>query len=154
MKLYLVHHGEAVAEEQDPQRPLTPKGRADARKVAAFAVQRAGVRFDRVMHSGKLRARQTAEAWLEALPEARLVIDERLIPSGDPLALEDDIARAQHDLLLVGHLPFLRQLTAYLVCGDMNRSVLAYPSGGAVCLEQSADGAWSIRWIIAPDLLS
>lgn len=153
MKLYLVHHGDAVPEEQDPQRPLTLRGRADARRVAAFAVAHAGVRVDRIVHSEKLRARQTAEAWLEALPEARLVIDGRLNPSTDPLTLLDDIAQAKDDMLLVGHLPFLRQLTAYLVCGDVNRSVLTYPSGGAVCLERSAGGAWSILWIIAPDLL-
>src|SRR5712691_4350985 len=138
MGLYLVHHGEAVPEEKDPQRPLTPKGRADARKVAAFAVQRTRARVDRVMHSEKLRARQTAEAWIEVLPEARFVVDERLNPSSDPLALADDIVRAESDLLLVGHLPFLRQLVAYLVAGDANRPVLTYPSGGAICLERSA----------------
>ncbi len=154
MRLCLVHHGEAVPEEQDPKRPLTQKGRADARKVAAFAVQRAGVRVDRIVHSEKLRARQTAEAWLEVLPKARLVVDARLNPSSDPPALADDIARAKDDMLLVGHLPHLRQLTAYLVCGDENRSVLTFPGGGAVCLERSADGAWSIIWIIAPNLLS
>lgn len=153
MKLYLVHHGEAVPDERDPQRPLTPRGQADARRVAAFAVKRAGVRIDRMFHSEKLRARQTAEAWLEALPEARLVIDQRLNPSTDPLALADDIAQAKDDMLLVGHLPFLRQLTAYLVCGDVNRPVLTYPSGGVVCLERSAEGTWSIRWIIAPELI-
>ncbi len=153
MKLYLVHHGEAVAEEQDPQRPLTPKGRADARRVAAFAVERAGVRIDRIIHSEKLRARQTAEAWLDALPEARLVIDRRLNPSTDPVALADDIVRTKDDMLLVGHLPFLRQLTAYLACEDVNRPVLTFPGGGAVCLERSADGAWSIIWIIAPELI-
>jgi len=153
MRLYLVHHGEAISEQHDPQRPLTLNGRADARKVAAFAAQRAGARVDRVVHSEKLRARQTAEAWIEVLPEARLVVDERLNPSSDPLALVDDIARTEDDLLLVGHLPFLRQLIAYLVAGDANRPVLTYPSGGAVCLERSADGAWSIAWMIAPELI-
>src|SRR2546422_9519487 len=153
MRLYLVHHGEAISEQQDPQRPLTPKGRADARRVAAFAVQRTRALVDRILHSEKLRARQTAEAWIEVLPEARLVVDERLNPSSDPLALVDDIARTEDDLLLVGHLPFLRQLIAYLVAGDANRPVLTYPSGGAVCLERSADGAWSIAWMIAPELI-
>ena len=153
MRLYLVHHGEAISEQHDPQRPLTLNGRADARKVAAFAAQRAGARVDRVVHSEKMRAWQTAEAWIEVLPEARLVVDERLNPSSDPLALVDDIARTEDDLLLVGHLPFLRQLIAYLVAGDANRPVLTYPSGGAICLERSADGAWSIVWTIAPELI-
>ena len=153
MRLYLVHHGEAVPAEEDPRRPLTPRGRADARKVATFAVQRAGARVARVIHSDKLRARQTAEAWIEELPEVHLVVDERLNPSSDPLALADDIVRAEDDLLLVGHLPFLRQLVAYLVAGDANRPVLTYPGGGAVCLERSADGAWSIVWTIAPELI-
>ena len=60
MKLYLVQHGEACAEDVDPERPLTAQGRADVERLAAF-LQQAGIQVGRVIHSGKLRAEQTAE---------------------------------------------------------------------------------------------
>ena len=60
MKLYLVQHGEACAKDVDPDRPLTDAGKADVERLAAFLGQ-VGIRVDRVIHSGKLRAVQTAE---------------------------------------------------------------------------------------------
>lgn len=60
MKLYLVQHGEASAKTVDPERPLTELGRTDVEQLARFLGE-AGVRIERVMHSGKLRAVQTAE---------------------------------------------------------------------------------------------
>ena len=59
MKLYLVQHGEAHAKNVDPERPLTERGHGDVARLAAF-LSRAGVRVERVIHSGKLRAEQTA----------------------------------------------------------------------------------------------
>lgn len=153
MRVYLVHHGEAVPEEQDPKRPLTAKGRTDARKVARFAVKRTGVSVGRIVHSEKLRAQQTAEVWRGVLPTAAVEVDLRLNPPADPLALAADLARATEDMLLVGHLPFLRQLASALVCGDYQRPVLAFPNGGVVCVVRGEDSTWSILWMLAPDLL-
>ena len=66
--LYLVQHGEATKETEDPARPLTEHGRQEVVKVArALARVRLGVSV--IAHSGKLRARQTAE--LLAPPEPR-----------------------------------------------------------------------------------
>ena len=58
-----------LPKEVDPDRPLSDQGWEDIRNTAAFA-SRAGVRVDTVWHSGKTRARQTAQALAEAL-EAR-----------------------------------------------------------------------------------
>ena len=33
MRLYLVQHGEAKSEEEDPDRPLTDRGASDVRRV-------------------------------------------------------------------------------------------------------------------------
>ena len=61
MNLFLVHHGDAVGPEIDPQRPLSAVGRANVDRLATLAAAR-GARPSVVWHSGKLRARQTAEA--------------------------------------------------------------------------------------------
>ena len=36
MQLYLIRHAHALAEEIDPDRPLSPKGRAQIKKLARF----------------------------------------------------------------------------------------------------------------------
>ena len=60
MKLYLVRHGEALSEHVARERPLSDKGKRDAAAMAAF-LGRAGIRVAEVQHSGKARARETAE---------------------------------------------------------------------------------------------
>jgi phosphohistidine phosphatase len=48
MKLYLVQHGEAKREEEDPSRSLTENGRIEVERVAGF-LMRAGVKVDRIL---------------------------------------------------------------------------------------------------------
>ncbi|MDR7401295.1 MAG: histidine phosphatase family protein [Armatimonadota bacterium] len=152
MNLYLVHHAEAVPEERDPARPLTERGWAQARSVARQAVTRAGARPLRIVHSEKLRAAQTAQAWREVLPEVEVTADARLNPSADPGSLVPALAEEGHDLALVGHQPFLNRLAALLLCEDAGRPVLALPAAGVACLERGPHGEWTVRWAIGPDL--
>ena len=60
MDLYLMQHGQATTETEDPERPLTDAGRAAVQRVAKRA-RAAGVRISGCVHSGKLRAEQTAQ---------------------------------------------------------------------------------------------
>ena len=60
MDLYLMQHGQATTETEDPERPLTDAGRAAVRRVAKRA-RAADVRISGCLHSGKLRAEQTAQ---------------------------------------------------------------------------------------------
>jgi len=61
MRLYLVQHGKAKSKDEDPDRPLTDQGRNDIKKVAVFLAENAGLKVTSIYHSGKTRARQTAE---------------------------------------------------------------------------------------------
>src|SRR5258705_9631554 len=60
MDLYLMEHGQATTETEDPERPLTDAGRAAVQRVAKRA-RAADVRISGCLHSGKLRAQQTAQ---------------------------------------------------------------------------------------------
>ena len=66
-RLILIQHAEAVEEEVDVTRPISDKGREDARKMAKYMAGSNlkftpdGARVDTLLHSGKLRAEQTAE---------------------------------------------------------------------------------------------
>ena len=55
-----MQHGESKSKDEDPARPLTDDGRKSVENVGAH-LARLGITFDRVFHSGKLRAQQTAE---------------------------------------------------------------------------------------------
>ena len=65
MRLYLVQHGDAVPERLDPERPLSAAGRREVEAVARLLAG-AGARVAHVVHSGKLRAQQTAELLVSA----------------------------------------------------------------------------------------
>jgi len=72
MAVYLMQHGEATTEAENAARPLTETGRAVVERVAARA-NAADVRIDRCVHSGKLRAEQTADVLLGALESERII---------------------------------------------------------------------------------
>ncbi len=84
MFLYLVQHGEAKKEAEDPERSLTDKGIEDVRKVAAF-VKKSGIHISEIFHSAKQRARQTAQLFAEQLkPERGIDQSDNLLPMDDP----------------------------------------------------------------------
>ena len=153
MKLYLVQHGEACAKEVDPERPLTEQGQADVERVAAFLKQ-ANVNVERVLHSGKRRAQQTAECLAKVIvPDSDLETSAVINPNDDPNALDWPSACGHRDTLLVSHLPFLSKLVSHLSTGDENQLMTAYTPGSVVCLELIEDTHWQINWMIRPELL-
>ncbi len=153
MKLYLVQHGEACAEDVDPERPLTAQGRADVERLAAF-LQQAGIQVGRVIHSGKLRAAQTAACLAGAIaPGVTPETGSHLNPNDEPKDFDWQTASQNQDTLIAGHLPFLARLVAYLVTGDDRQAITAYRPGSIVCLEQTDAAPWQIAWMIRPELL-
>lgn len=84
MFLYLVQHGEAKREDEDPARGLSKKGRDDALKVAAF-VERMKIPVTRILHSNKARAQQTAQILAGLLkPKKGVSETDGLAPMDDP----------------------------------------------------------------------
>jgi len=153
MKLYLVQHGAALAKEADPQRPLSETGREDVRALAGF-LKGAGVQVERVWHSGKLRAEQTAQLLAKAvLPRGRIEKVGGIGPEDDVAGFVSDADVWEHDTLVVGHLPFLSRLTARLVAGDAERDILAFQPGSLVSLERREADRWVVLWMLRPELL-
>jgi phosphohistidine phosphatase len=153
MKLYLVQHGEACAKDVNPDRPLTDQGTADVDRLAAF-LKRAGVRVERVIHSGKLRAAQTAERLANALaPGVELESSGIINPNDNPQAFDWQSGSWDRDTLVVGHLPFMAKLVSHLLIEDEDRRITAWQPGSVVCLERSNDAHWQINWMIRPELV-
>ena len=153
MKLYLVQHGEACAKKTNPDRPLTDRGKLDIDRLAEFLKQ-AGIRVERVIHSGKLRAAQTAECLADAVaPGVEPETSDAINPNDDPGAFDWQSDGRDRDTLVVGHLPFMAKLVAHLVIENENRPITAYQPGSMVCLERENGSHWQINWMIRPQLL-
>ena len=153
MKLYLVQHGKACSKEVDPERSLTDEGKRDIDRLAAFLKQ-AGIQVGRVIHSGKLRAKQTAEQLANAIALGVELETSGLInPNDNPKAFDWQSESWNRDALIVGHLPFMAKLVSHLLIEDENRLITAYQPGSVVCLEHNNDAHWQINWMIRPELL-
>lgn len=154
MKLYLVQHGDAVSKDRDPDRPLSDKGLDDVRKIA-FWLGGLDLHVRRVLHSGKTRARQTAELFAGEIASDWEIEAIAGIDPMDPIEPFMSMLEAwTEDVLVVGHLPFMAKLVSRLVCEGATRPVVAYQPGSVVCLGKEADDRWVIVWMMRPELLS
>jgi phosphohistidine phosphatase len=153
MKLYLVQHAKAASKQADPERLLTEDGRRDIQKVAAF-IKPLNLSVDYLWHSGKKRAAQTADALAEVVEvRAETTARDGLAPNDDVTVIKNEIEAAQHDIMLVGHLPFLSKLTSLLLTGSESASAVAFKNAGIICLDYFDDNQWQLDWMIIPELL-
>lgn len=153
MKLYLVHHGDALPREQDPERPLSPKGTADLERMGIF-LSRNHVVVERVLHSDKRRAIQTARI-LAARLAPELTLETRAgIQPDDPIdALAAEIPGWQRSTLVAGHGPFFSRLIPRLTTGSASPEWAATVPGTVFCLEPGEGTLFRLCWMVRPDLL-
>ncbi len=135
MEIWILRH--AKAEDGGPATPdktraLTPDAR-NRMSSAARAIARLNPRFDAILTSPLLRARQTAEPVARALgQEDSLIESEALSPVADPKEILREIeSRRLTRALVVGHMPHLGKLLGYLLTGrsdapiEINKGSLA-----------------------------
>ena len=152
MALYLVQHGKSLPKDQDPEKGLSQEGKAEVAKIAETA-KFYEIHVSRIIHSGKTRARQTAQIMASVLKPG-LEIEEA--PGLKPL---DDVAAysknldPEADVMLVGHLPFMEKLTSYLVIGSDEKPIFKFQNGGIVCLDKGQDEkSWIVKWSLSPNI--
>ena len=152
MALYLVQHGQCHAKDSDPSKGLTEEGRAAATRIAGVA-KGYRVPVSCILHSGKKRARQTAEIFEAALaPPDGLLAKSGLNPLDDVTALAG-LIDSKENLMLVGHLPFLSRLTSLLTTGATDFNVFKFQNSGIVCLDKDPDNTlWHIRFTLLPHI--
>jgi phosphohistidine phosphatase len=146
LRLYLAHHGDAVGPEVDPRRPLSAVGRASVDRLAKLAAAR-GAKPAVVWHSGKLRARQTAEAlWRTCNALAEFSATKDLQPDDPPTWIRDRLRGETRDILIAGHFPHLPRLLTVLL-GTIDGLPREFPAHGIVALETTDEG-WTELWRI------
>ena len=153
MEVYLVQHGEAYRKEENPERPLTEKGKDDVRKVAAF-LSKYRVRENQIRHSGKKRAEETALILGEYLsPPAGVRVTQGLTPNDDITPVAETLRLETEPVMIVSHLPFLIRLASSLITGSEEKAVVQFRMGGCIRLAKG-NGKWSLEWAVTPDLIS
>ena len=156
MRLYLVQHAQAKQKEEDPARSVSEKGKKDIRKMAGYLNDHVNIHIGAIFHSGKTRAKQTAQALAEALsPPQGIREAEGLDPLADVEVWAKRLASGEVDeeTMLVGHLPHLARLASRLVCGNDKQEVVSFRQGGVVCLERGEEGGWTVSWMQIPELV-
>ena len=160
MNLFLLRHGLAVENltagiERDADRPLTPKGERRLGQIAD-ALEAMGLKFDLLLSSPYVRARQTAEIVADSLGlKKKLHFSEDLVPGGDARVLIAALNRREprpENILLVGHEPFLSELIATLTSGDARVSI-DFRKGGLCKLEIETlryGRCATLAWLLTP----
>ncbi len=145
----MVQHGKAFSEQEDPERKLTPDGISETEKVSKFLAS-AGIKVREIIHSGKTRARQTAEIfsqYLKAPSHAR----DGLNPNDAPEIWFKRLEEID-DIVLVGHLPHLSKLTSLLIFGSAEKEIVKFRYSSPLCLVRQEKN-WSIMWYITPEII-
>ncbi len=147
--LFLVRHGEALPESRDSLRPLSPQGIRELEKSAKYVAAQ-DIQIDEILHSNKLRARQTAEILSKHIHTTRGLREAGgLGPMDDPQLWLDELTVSKDKLMLVGHLPFMSRLASLLLTGRMNLGcVVFYP--GTIAAFRNSGGDWAVEWVMPP----
>ncbi len=151
MKLYLMQHGEAKSEAEDPERSLTVRGEDETRKISG-AAKRLDIRPSRIYHSGKKRAEQTAAIVAKALGLSAQ-LGQGLNPNDDVRPWVEWISKEAEDLMIVGHLPFLERLASFLVCGGEGARAVLFRYSAILCLDRTEPGRWAVDWLLKPEMV-
>ena len=152
MALFLVQHGKSLSKDKDPEQGLSREGILGVEQIAKVA-KGYGVQVSCIIHSGKKRARQTADIFASSLePVDGVQESSGLKPLDDVSAFAGKI-NSEDNIMLVGHLPFMERLTSHLITGSTDKPVFKFQNGGIVCLNTDPDShSWLISWALMPKI--
>jgi phosphohistidine phosphatase len=147
--IYLVRHADAVSDEEDPNRPLSEKGRAQMARVCTILRTIPLFQPDEIWHSPLERSRETAECLSRDLKlSAPVVLKAGLEPDDDPSRNAALLTAEKRNIAVVGHEPHLGILTSLMVHGPV-RSGGFFPFPKAAVLLLTRNGArWHSEWLV------
>jgi phosphohistidine phosphatase len=142
-----------MTEEQNPQRPLSDAGREHVEKVAGL-VARLGLGLEEVRHSGKERARETAEIFAarNGVATEHVIEVQGLKPKDDVVPVVDELETGRRSVALVGHLPLMGLLASRLLSGDEARLQCRFGDAGCMVVVRAQEG-WQLEELVNHDLV-
>ncbi len=155
MALFLVQHGLSAPKDIDPEKGLSDFGREETNRIAQVA-KMYKIPVQKIVHSGKNRAEQTASVFHEALTlETPMEKISGIQPMDDSRSFAATI-NPKENLMVVGHMPFMERLVSFLTTGTENCRVFKFQNSGIVCLDmergEDNEADWFIKWTLNPNI--
>ncbi len=146
MNIYIVQHG--LSEKGSSGKKVLTKDGIEKVELIAGVAAGYGVKIDKIIHSGKIRAKQTAELISKKFGNVQFKESTGLKPLDSVENFRDKI---EANLMIVGHLPYLNRLVSYLVTGNIDKKIFDLQNGGILCLNND-EGEWVIKWGFMPKI--
>lgn len=153
MRLYFLRHTDAAygSLTPDAERPLSPKGIAQAETIAGI-LPRLNLQITDVLTSTYLRAKQTAEIVSAPSQLKAPHFTSYLTPDSEPADLFDELRHYSRDshLLLVSHEPFLSTCIGSLILFN-SFPKMGIGKGALACVQvggQPQSGAGVLLWLL------
>jgi phosphohistidine phosphatase len=149
-RLYLLRHAKSSWDDPtlpDRERPLAPRGRRAATRVADY-LERERIVPELVLCSSAVRTVQTLELLRPALGSETTVVVEDELYAASSDALLERVRRVSDEVMsamLIGHNPGLRQLALDLASrgADLQRLEAKLPTAALATLAVADDAGWS-----------
>ncbi len=153
LKVVLVRHGESTSTMENPQRPLAITGRQHAEQMASW-LHGGGYDVEKIVHSSKLRARQTAKIFGNrlGLHAAHVREIDGIKPNDAPEPIAELLDLESQSLLIVSHLPFLNRLASFMLTGEPDRLQFQFSDAGALILAK-VSGGWRIEAVVGHQMV-
>ena len=146
--VYFVQHGIALAKDIDETRPLSDDGTDEVRNVASM-LKNNNIIIRKIVHSGKLRALQTASIFSQILDVNNVSELKGMNPNDVSEKLIEQIT--EDAVMYIGHLPNMQNVVSKLVTNDKDNNVVKFQNAAVVCVEINEDES-HINWFITPQL--
>ena len=153
LKVILVRHGESTSTVDNPERPLAITGRQHAEQMASW-LHGCGYEVEKIVHSSKLRARQTAKIFGSrlGLHAAHVREIDGVKPHDAPEPIVELLQAELQPLLIVSHLPFLNRLASLMLTDDPHRLQFQFSDAGALILTR-VSGGWRIEAVVGHQMI-
>lgn len=161
-RLLILRHGKSDWEapyEGDHERPLTPRGERDSRRMGRW-LRKLGQAPQEVLSSTAVRALRTAEIAAEAGAWDCPIAASRDLYDAHPGAVVERLRQLEESVatvLYAGHEPTVSELAENLMGGGR----LHFPTAAVARLDlhiatwqQIADGIGTLMWLVTPKLLA
>jgi len=147
MHLLLVRHGDAVASPENGDKLLSPLGHSEITRTARMASGTIDFQLRNIYHSDKTRARQTAEILSEIIKsDNKLEQASGLGPLDSPSIWANRLKVLDANIALVGHLPYMAEMTSYLLKDTLN---IQFYTATIVHLSRNSDKIWKLEQVFA-----
>lgn len=145
--IYLIRHADAVSAEDDPERPLSARGRNQVGEACRILRGQPGFKPAEIWHSPLARSRETAELLARGLGlSSPLVLMPGLEPEDDPGKIAPILGSEARDIAVVGHEPHLGALAALMTEGP-DHAVAPFPKAGVLALSRNGR-RWRPQWLV------